>query len=610
MKIKITLTLVAAISAFAFRAQVLLSEDFTSPFNPTLAGWTIINNSIPSNTMSWTQGNGTGGNVTFPAYNGSTNDFYCTDFQSVPAGSGGISAWLISPLVSIYNGAVLQFATRTASVTPVFPDRLQIRMSQTPLTAIPAGSASVGGFSTLLLDINPNLTTNTSSVVSNGIVNGYPQTWSVYTLQISGVTGTVSGRFAFRYYVDDAGSTGTNSRMIGLDAVKYTLPCGPSVNSYTVCAGNSVTLVATGGLPATTYQWSSGGTSNTEIVTPTIATVYTLTPGNGTMACGTQITSTVTIGSQLSMDISASTQTVCTGRSVTLTATSAAASYSWSNGGNLFVKIINPTSSAIYTVVGVNGNCFGSNTISIVVIANPALSYVIPYTRCPATTMSIMAFGAINYTWTLGAIVATTNPISVLNPGNTSGGSYTLGLKGINLNGCVANSILNIPYSPNPVLAVAAVGTVQCTNNTTTLTANGAHTYTWTGDASSNSGSVTINNGTSASVKNFSIAGTSTATGCSANTTYSYAVSLCTSIHTINGEAVRGTVFPNPFSNELHLSNLSGYIEVYNSLGQLVISKSISANEWMDTSELAKGAYVLKATTDNSDTRIIRLLKN
>lgn len=609
MKKNIVLSILAACSSAFMHSQVLLNEDFTSPFNPGLSGWTIINNSIPSNTLSWMQGNGPGGNVNFSAYNGSTNDFYGVDFRSVPPGAGGISAWLISPTLTIYNGAALQFATRTAGGSPILPDRMQVRMSQNQLTAIPAGSASIGGFTDLLLDINPNLTTNTSSVISNGTVNGYPQTWTVYNLQISGVTGTVTGRIAFRYFVDSAGSAGINSRMIGVDAVKYTLPCSPVVDSYTLCPGNSATLVAIGGLPSTTYQWSSGGTGIMEIVSPTATTVYTLIPGNGSIPCGTQITSTVTLSSQLSVSISASSQTVCAGSSVILTAHSAATSYTWSNGGNFPIKTITPNSSANYTLSAANGTCTGSNTINIVVMPKPVLSYVIPYVRCPSATMNVYGFGATNYIWTSGSNATTNNPVSVTNPSNTAGGSYTLGLKGFSNDGCAQSVVVSVPYSASPNISVTVLGNVQCINNTATIIAIGANTYTWTGDITANSNTITLYNGSTPSVKTFSIAGTSITTSCSAQTTYSYAVTLCTGIDKTESEHSETSAFPNPFTTELKFLGVEGRVELYNAIGQLLISKFVSNNEAINTSNLASGAYTLRIQSGNSKPQIIKLLK-
>jgi len=76
---------------------------------------------------------------------------------------------------------------------------------------------SVGDFTTLLLDINPTLASG-----------GYPQAWTQYVITLSGLGGPTSGRIAFRYFVTDAGISGSNSDYIGIDTLKITAVPEPS----------------------------------------------------------------------------------------------------------------------------------------------------------------------------------------------------------------------------------------------------------------------------------------------------------------------------------------------------------------------------------------------
>ena len=71
-------------------------------------------------------------------------------------------------------------------------------------------TTDVGDFTTLLLSVNPNLTTT-----------DYPKVWTQYTVTLSGIPVGASGRFAFRYFVTDGGRDGANSDYIGIDTVKY-----------------------------------------------------------------------------------------------------------------------------------------------------------------------------------------------------------------------------------------------------------------------------------------------------------------------------------------------------------------------------------------------------
>lgn len=620
---KITFLLLAAGTTLMSKAQVLLNENFTSPFNPTASNWIVQNNSAPQGTVSWTQGNQTGNNATIPAFNGAANDFYMADFLSIPNGqAGGISAWLITPPLTIYDGAQLQFATRTFSNATVFPDRLQVRMSQTGATPIPTGTTSVGSFTDLLLDINPNLTTGTSSVVSNGTVNGYPQAWTIYTLTVSGVTGTVTGRFAFRYFVENAGSAGLNSRLVGLDAVRYTLPCGPSVQqSFTVCAGVSTTLTALGGLSTTTYSWSSGGTGSTEVVSPASTTVYSLFPSvGGSVSCGTAPTATVTVGSQLSVSVSASSQTVCAGTTVTLTAHAAASTYSWAHGPTGPVITVTPNATTTYTAGGLVPiasppfACAGLNSITITAIPLPTVVATSASTLLcssgASTTVSFTGTGASTYIWVVGNSAAQGNTVGLNILAQTSSvtTTQTLGLIGIASTGCIGTDIFTLTISRQPTVGVTSNKAVVCLKQTATLTATGADTYTWS--ASTATGGVISYSNATAGNNNITVTGYN-ADGCPSTAAVSVSVSACAGIETLDDNTLYGKVYPNPFVNELHVSDINGTVEVYSATGQLVIRSEVSGSGTMNTADLAKGVYVVKAyNVDGELVKTTKLVKN
>jgi hypothetical protein len=622
MKRKITLLLLAASTALTMNSQVLINEGFTNPFNPATAGWVIQNNSAPLGTTTWTQGT-----TNYAAYDGGATDYYFANFNSAGATApAGISNWFITPAVTIYNGAVIQFATKTINQgtgQPNFaPDRLQLRMSQTGVTAIPAGTASIGSFTDLLLDINPNLNTSTVSAVNGGSVNGYPNAWTVYSVQISGVTGTVTGRFAFRYFVNDGGAGGANSNNIGLDRVKYTLPCGPSVFSYTSCAGTPVVLNSTGGLPATTYSWSNGGTTFSTTVTPTITTpgatqVYTLYPSNGNISCGTSQTATVTIGAQLTMSVAASATTICSGNVVVLTANgpSSASTYTWLTGttvvGSGAAITVTPGTTTTYSVGSLNGTCYGGNGITINVNASPSLTYAInPSPIClGATNMTISTTGAVTYTYVLASSNVTTNPLtSIAVP--TVTGVYQLGIYGTGANGCVAGGTGTFAVNPNPTIQVTSSKAIECINRTVTLTATGADTYSWSGATTGTTSPITYSTGTTAGNKTFTVVGT-TSLGCSGTAVRTISVSICSGIENQFGNLVETSVFPNPFTNEIKIGGLNGSVDIYNALGQVILSTKVNDTETINTADLTKGVYILKAySNEGQELKTIKLLKN
>lgn len=639
MKRKFTLLFSALITAFSVNSQVLLLEDFNDPFTPGAStpgtpgyDWVVINNSSPTGNVSWDQGNQTGGNGTLTAYNGSTDDFFMADFMSIPFGqSGGISAFLITPTLTIYNGAELKFATRTLNQpSTLFPDRMQVLMSTTGNTASVAGNTTnVGSFTNTLLTINPNLSTSTSGAVVNGsVVNGYPQVWTVYTLPITGVTGTVTGRFAFRYYVNNGGSTGANSRLVAVDAVRYTLPCGPTIQSYTTCANANTTLTALNGVAVTTYSWNTGATTNTVVVNPNTTTIYTLFPSiNGTLSCGTSQTATVTVSNQLSMLVSASETTVCAGDPVILTATSSAQTFSWVNGstsvGTSSMITINPTVSATYSVGGLSGTlpnfCVGGNTIAITVNPNPTITAGTANTLICTTGASVAvnftATGALGYNWFdddgIFTGTSTSQPFAAPIPTINAPTNFSVYVEGIDANGCF--DFIAVPYSVamKPTITATVSKSPTCINTTVEIVAEGADTYTWTGPISGSSDAISFATGTVTGNRTFTIVGTNT-DGCKNTKLISVNVNPCTGIEKVEGDNSASYIFPNPFANQLNVSGLSGRVVISNSLGQAVVTKDVDGSDAsIDTSVLPRGAYILSAYDKNGlNIKTIKVVKN
>ncbi len=614
---KITLSLFAACSFASAFSQVVLTQDFTAPFNLSASGWTVQNNSIPQGTVSWTQGNQTGGNNGLTAYNGNTDDFYMADFMSVQfPGAGGISAFLISPPVTLYNGAMIQFATSTAlfSSPNIYPDRMQVLTSEQSVVSIPTGTTSVGTFTNLLLDINPNLSTANSSVVVGNVVNGYPMNWAVYNVPVTGITGTVTGRFAFRYFVQSGGSAGANSRLIGVDAVKYILPCGATAPSFTSCANTPISINATGGLPATSYSWNTGATTQAINVSPASTTVYTLTSIVNGLACSQLQTATVTVGSGLSVGVSASSQTICSGRNTTLTSTSAGNQFSWGtlNGttqlGTNSSIVVSPTVTTTYTIgAGILPSCFGMNQIQITVNPSPQPSVTLAPV-CLGGNLVVTLAGANSYTFLGQSSNPATFALAAIGATNAAG--YFFGLTAANANGCSVSGTVNFTVNTPPTVAISStVPAVICVNRVVNLSGTGATSYTWSGAATSTNSSISFTTAAPAGNKTFNIIGVD-ANGCTGTSAKTFSVSLCVGIESLAGNS-EANVYPNPFSNELKVIGVAGRVELYNSLGQLVLTSTISDSEAINTSELVKGAYILKVYNASNDVeKTIKLLKN
>lgn len=210
-------------------ASASWTESFTDHAGLGARGWVIINNTDKPGQEAWRKGRfestnklttGIDYTVGFPAYSAERSPY---DFMSVDMYAGAqvanMSVWLITPPTKIKNGDVLTFYTRSridnGSSIQLFGkegnDRMQVRANYRN-NSINVGRDwnSVGDFTALMVDINSSLS-----------VNGYPQDWTKYTLTVSGVTGTIEGRFAFRYFVPQGGPDGNNAGLIGIDEVSF-----------------------------------------------------------------------------------------------------------------------------------------------------------------------------------------------------------------------------------------------------------------------------------------------------------------------------------------------------------------------------------------------------
>ena len=225
----ITQTILSVVAVAAFcgggsAKAAFLTEDFDNvPGLFSSGGWVNVNRSAGQGlSPTWFQGNP---NV-FPAHQGATNSYAGANFQAT-TGASTISLWMITPVLTFFNGDTITFFTRTVN-TPSFPDRLELRLSMAGAsTDVGTTPESTGVFSTLLLTVNPNLTTG-----------GYPNTWTQFSATVSGLSGPTDGRVAFRYFVTNGGPNGANSDYIGVDTLRI------------VPEPSSIALLAFGGIGA------------------------------------------------------------------------------------------------------------------------------------------------------------------------------------------------------------------------------------------------------------------------------------------------------------------------------------------------------------------------
>ena len=170
--------------------------------------------------------------------------------------------------------------------------------------------------------------------------------------------------------------------------------------------------------------------------------------------------------------ITASSSTVCSGQSVTLTA-SGSTGYTWSNSGTGSSIVVNPTSSTNYSVAGTStAVCppYGLSYISTIPLPNIIPTSSSNFTVCPNTQITLNASGATTYTWSNSV----SSGVPFFAPNATS--VYTVSGTDANTN-CSNTSTIMLSVFPTSVGVSQA--TTICSGYSALLSASGAMSYTW-----------------------------------------------------------------------------------------------------------------------------------
>jgi hypothetical protein len=239
------------------------------------------------------------------------------------------------------------------------------------------------------------------------------------------------------------------------------------VGSNSVCSGSSVNLAVAGNI---TYTWSTNSNNANISVAPTTNTVYSVSATNS-IGCiaSSSIGITVFLGNP-SNTVTASSNSVCLGGSVSISA-SGAPTYTFS-GGILNGVSFTPSVTTVYTITG--GNACGTSISTRTIVVAPLAIIAISSTSvvCSGNTLSLNAGGATSYTWMPGNIIGSNVLISPIT-------STTYSVSGIT-GSCTGASNISIAVNPNPTITtVASSSNNICAGSSITLTASGANSYTW-----------------------------------------------------------------------------------------------------------------------------------
>ena len=405
--------------------------------------------------------------TTTPSVNAGSDVSFCVG-GSVSLSANGSGGYQWTPATGLSNATIanpVANPTTTTHYTVTITDVCGTSADSLIVTVNPLPVVNISGADTICFGTSETLVASgggtyvwTGGSTSNSLVVS-PTSLTGYTVTVTSAAGcTSSSSFTVNVSPANASVTGANS----------------------ICSGQSSTLTASGG---GTYAWNTGSSSTSIIVSPTSLTNYTVIV-TGALGCTKSVTYSVNVTPQPTASVTASSTTICSGTTATLSA-SGGSTYSWNTGSSASTIVVNPASSTNYTVTVSNGACSSDASIAVTVNTTPTASVTATASSiCIGSCTSLSASGGSTYVWSPGGQTG-----SVINACPTSSATYTV--TATSANGCTddATTLINVL----PLVNATVTGDSNiCVNDPTVLTATGGGTYLWN-PGGATTASITVN---------------------------------------------------------------------------------------------------------------------
>ncbi len=553
----------------------------TASSNQVCAGTSLTLTANGADTYTWSPGNLITQNIAVSPTISSiytvdaTNQYGCTNTQTL---SLTVNA---APTISVNSGAICagQSFTMTPSgaTTYTYSNGSDVVTSSVnssyTVTGTDANGCENAAVSSVVVNSLPIISVNSGTICAGQSFTMVPTGAATYAY--SNGSDVVTSSVNSSYTVTGTDANGCENTAVSALSVNA-LPI-ISVNSGTICAGQSFTMVPTG---AATYAYSNGS----DVVTSSVNASYTVT---GTDANGCENTAVSALSVNALPIISVNSGTICAGQSFTMVPTGAA-TYAYSNGSDVVTSSVN----ASYTVTGTDANGCENTAVSALSVNSLPIISVNSGTICAGQSFTMTPSGAATYAYSNGSDVVT----------SSVNASYTV--TGTDANGCENTAVSALSVNALPVVTAVTNNTLLCVGQTATLSVSGATTYTWS--TTDNTAAVAV----SPTVQTtYTVNGTD-ANGCSNTTTVTQDVSLCTGIVTLTNSNSSINLYPNPNNGlfTIELTSTSKVI-VTNALGQIVIAETFEAGKHsLDIHNEATGVYFVKVI-ENNNQHIIKVVK-
>ena len=373
----------------------------------------------------------------------------------------------------------------------------------------------------------------------------------------------------------------------------------------------------------------------------------------------------------LTLNASAQSPSVCSGNSITLSVTGNANAYTW-NPGSLTGSnvLVNNITNPIYTITANgSGGCSSSSTLGINILPLPVIS-MSSGSICLGQSYTLSPIGASSYTFSSGSAVVTpsiTSSYSVIGTsslgclsaslavssvtvnslpiltalssksvicigetiilsatgantyswnavaGNSSISvsptiSTTFSVSGADANLCVGSQTTFVNVNPLPIITIVGTRSLICKGEKNTLLASGASNYTWATSPPSYSSSVLIS---PTITTTYTLSGINSFS-CANTATYTQVVSSCIGINKINDNNIGLTIYPNPNNGEFTVEFLridNFYIEITNLLGQIIKTQKAELINQININLFENGIYFINVMENNQSVYRSRIIK-
>lgn len=272
----------------------------------------------------------------------------------------------------------------------------------------------------------------------------------------------------------------TCSSMDSVEVIVNTLPVVDAGADEQICIGDSVQLLATGGV---SYSWMPTTALSDSLIpdpwaSPIDTTMYTVTvtDANG---CINFDSMTVIVNPLPNVDAGPDTA-ICINDSTQLMATGAA-TYSWSPGADLSDSLIadpwaSNTITTTFYVVGVDSNsCVNNDSVTVSINSLPPADAGADVDFCIGDSAQLNASGGTSYVWTPGA---TLSDSLIADPWASPTGTTVYYVTVTDGNSCSDIDSVLVTINPLPN-ADAGQDLEICLGGQAHLLASGGETYSW-----------------------------------------------------------------------------------------------------------------------------------